>query len=145
MLKSITESQDGRNFDSVCAICDLHSCFNFSLLRVSQCYIKKWTRFRPIRSAYFLMSRIAEAQIRLQLRSSVKALTLITWLTHVIGQVEANDFKPACLHKDGLQSLDGPTQGSNVCALTTAVITRCAFSLSEPSCLINVTNNHTSQ
>ena len=145
MLKSITESQDGRNFDSVCAICDLHSCFNFSPLRVSQCYIKKWTRFRPIRSAYFLMSRIAEAQIRLQLRSSVKALTLITWLTHVIGQVEANDFKPACLHKDGLQSLDGPTQGSNVCALTTAVITRCAFSLSEPSCLINVTNNHTSQ
>ena len=30
--KGITESQDGRNFGHICAICNLHSYYNFALV-----------------------------------------------------------------------------------------------------------------
>ena len=52
--KSITERQDGRNFKSVRAICNLYSCCDSALmsqLRIG--VIWECTRFQPIRNAQF--------------------------------------------------------------------------------------------
>ena len=46
MKKCSTESQDGRNFGSSRAICNLHSCYNFALVIHEKCI-----RFQPIRRA----------------------------------------------------------------------------------------------
>ena len=67
IAKPITQSQDGRNFGSARAICNLHLCYLFAIVLhicnsvtyLHSCYLfaivlhEKCTRFQPVKRARF--------------------------------------------------------------------------------------------